>query len=90
MARYRERMTVAELRGEVNRLLALPDSGHVNADFRRGVAALLETFLHNTGNYRGFNYVKWNGPAGHARWVDDGRPEDKAPYLGDQTQREYY
>jgi len=36
------------------------------------------------GVYNGFNYADWiNG--GYQRWVQDGKPKNNTPYLGDQT-----
>lgn len=85
----RKTFDVAALLKESNRLLALPDNEHVNADWRRGVATSLEHVLLATGNYEGFNYLDWlNG--GYEKWVADGKPVDTRPYLGDESRRVYY
>ena len=58
----RKTMEVDKIRQRANELLALPNGGAfdgkadwINADFRMGVAALLEHILHESDNYRGFN-----------------------------------
>lgn len=58
----RKTIEVDKVRQRANELLALPNGGcfdgkaeWINADFRMGVAALLEHILHETDNYRGFN-----------------------------------
>ena len=88
MARSKKTLDVAALLAESNRLLALPDSEYVNAEWRKGVATVLDHVLHATGNYNGYNFLGWlNG--GYDRWVAEGRHESTTPYLGDETRRVY-
>jgi hypothetical protein len=56
---------------------------------RIALHSLLTTILHDTGNYRGFNYIDWRD-GGYDKWVQDGEPDDKARYLGDQTKTFFY
>lgn len=53
---------VARILKRVNFILAQPDNPYVNADFRRGVASLLESILMDTGNYEGFGYLQKYDP----------------------------
>ena len=88
----RKKMPVQEIIEEANRLLALQDNKTVNADFRRGVAALTEQILFASKNYAGFNYVAWTDEGGHEAWKAAGEPgfPEKERFLGDPTRRFYY
>ena len=80
-------LPVSVIRERANALLA--NDNHFSSDFRSGVAALLEGILTETGQYRGFNFLPWlNG--GYAQWEAAGKPEDRDPYIGDQTRRVYF
>ncbi len=91
MARPRKTVDVSVLLAEANRLMALPDNEHVNADFRKGVDAMINTVLHATGNYKGFEWIGW-ADSGYTQWVNDGRPQpvDAAKYIGDETRKRYF
>lgn len=89
MSKSRKTVDVEVIRNRVNVMLAAPDSSHCNAETRKGAAFILETVLHDTGNYAGFNYLDWMN-SGHDRWVADGKPADTTPYLGDQSRRYYF
>ena len=58
----RKTVQVADLKAHANHFLALEDrdmqdgSPCINAQWRQGVCALIEKVLHDTGNYKGFNY----------------------------------
>jgi hypothetical protein len=53
---------VNEYRTMVNEILA---KSTCSADMRQGMITMLEEILHQTGNYRGFNYLMQNQvPAG--------------------------
>jgi hypothetical protein len=54
----RKTFEVEELKKRVNHALANTESEVNNADYRRGLMGLLETVLHDTGNYRGFRYLE--------------------------------
>lgn len=57
---------------------------------RRGVIVLLETLLHETGNYRGFGYLTANEvPAGHVPGIIRGVTNAENTYP-DETRRHYY
>lgn len=89
--RARKTVTVEQVRELGNRLLAIEDNAHVNADFRKGVAAVLETILHETGNYAGFNFLDWLR-GGYEKWIEAGAPKfpEKAKFLGDESKRVYF
>ena len=53
------------------------------------LCALLETVLHQTGNYKGYNYLDWL-EGGCDRWVADGKPENNKKYLGPDHKRLYF
>ncbi len=90
MARSKKMTAVVDIVNEANRLMALPDSQYNDDGFRRGVAALVEHVLHQTGNYAGFQYADWHN-GGCRRWQEDGRPEgNKDAYLGNETRRIYF
>jgi hypothetical protein len=86
----RKTIAVENLVEWANGQLARKDSEFVNASFRKGIAALVEHFLMETGNYRGFNYVEWAKEGGYERWAADGKQDDTTPYLGDQTRIMFY
>lgn len=55
----RKTISVTNLVDVANRYLELPDApGIIGDQFRHGVAAMIEHVLHDTGNYRGFQYQK--------------------------------
>jgi hypothetical protein len=90
MARKRKTIEVSEVLAEANRLLALPDSKYTDEGFRRGVACMLEHFLHATGNYEGYNFLGWAVEGGCDRWRAAGEPKDNTPFIGDESRRVYY
>ena len=92
----RKTVDVAFVREKVNHLLKNAD---VSDDFRKGAASVLESILHHTGNYHGFNYLSWVDKEGRERsgceqWrhdeIAEGKELDNTPYLGNQTRREYF
>lgn len=89
MSKSKKTVPVAQILKRANEILAL-DNQHVNADFRRGVASLMEHILHQTGNYQGFNYVAWTDEGGCEQWRRDGMPVDNDKYLGDRTRIFFY
>jgi len=50
----RKTIEVETLKNRINHMLAMGEDG---PDFRSGLALLLESVLHETGNYRGFRYL---------------------------------
>ena len=91
MSAARKTAQISAILATANRLLAAPDGPYTGPEFRKGVAALLESTLHAANAYEGFNYLEWL-ETGHARWIADGEPHSAvmAEYLGDQTRRVYY
>lgn len=91
----RKTIDVDTVRDWVNTRLATPDSTlYMKAPgkdrdmtpeeaFRMGIASLLESILHNTGNYRGFGYQD-----GQITRYAEG-PGDR-PDITDETRRVYY
>lgn len=88
MARPLKTLQVDQIRKLANKRLALR-SAFATPDFRRGVAAFLETLLHESRQYAGFNFLDWL-EGGHDRWVADRKPLDRTPYIGDESRRVYY
>jgi len=86
MARKRKTVSVEALRAKINARLADETTGSAP---RMALASLLESVLMDSGNYRGFNYLGWlNG--GCSAWEAAGEPEDKTPFIGDETRRVYF
>lgn len=79
---------VVRIKEMVNKRLAYPTRNDT-PEVRIALASLLETILHETDNYHGYNYLDWlNG--GSDAWRKDGEPRDNTKYLGDQSKRVYY
>lgn len=63
----RKTIEVGKVVERANTFLAAPDSFSIEGldphSQRLGVAGLLESILHETGNYKGFNYLssEWDG-----------------------------
>jgi hypothetical protein len=89
MAIKRKTYEVEKLRAYVNKALA---NDHWTAEQKQAMAFLLESVLMDTGNYRGFNYLKWVDEGGYEAWLADGQPDfpEKDKYLGDKMRRRYY
>jgi len=85
MKRVRKTVRVEDLKDRINNEIR----HGVTVEARLTLATVLATILHETGNYKGFNYVEWI-EGGHSQWLLDGRPEDKSPYIGDESLVVYY
>jgi hypothetical protein len=85
----RKTIPVADVVEKANRLLANTNE-RLTPEFRKGVAAVVESVLFGTGTYAGYNYLGWAVEGGVEQWRRDGEPRDNTPYLGDQTRRFYY
>lgn len=81
----RKTVNVAEVLERANRMLETPDSTIRLEDYtpeqalRLGIAGLLETILHSSGNYHGYRY--------QPGVVDF---EADPPNVRDETRRNYY
>ena len=84
--RRRKTIQIEWIRTRVNEMLA---TSLCSPEERMAMASVLTMILHETGNYRGFNYIEWLQD-GHEQWKADGKPHDNTPYLGDQSRRVYY
>lgn len=87
MGRPRKTIKVQDLKERINRMIA---SATTTEDARNILALLATSVLMDTHNYRGFNYIAWVDEGGYERWVEDGKPDDNRPYLGDQTRVFFY
>ncbi len=90
--RKRQTVKVQEVKERVNAMIkAHAHNAPENDQFRMGMAAVLETILHESGQYKGFNYNEWL-EGGFTKWREDGEPgfPEKEKYLGDQTNRTYH
>ena len=56
---------------------------------RLAIQSFVTTLLAKAGAYRGFNYLYWL-EKGAREWIENGSPEDKTPFLGDQTRIKFY
>jgi hypothetical protein len=70
----RKTIEVEEIKRKINNLLERSDDTAPGADAKKTLCSLLEGILHDTGNYRGFNYVYWL-KRGNQEWVAAGKPE---------------
>lgn len=81
----RKTFDVATFHAQMNNRIAR----ELNEDRRQAFCYVLESVLHETGQYRGYQYLDWeNGGCG--RWHADGEPRDTRPYLGPEYLRRYY
>jgi len=86
MATKRKTVEVNTLKTQINALLACEGTGSAP---RMALARVLESVLMDTGNYRGYGYIKWmNG--GCDAWQAAGSPEDNSKFIGDESLRVYY
>ena len=87
--RKRQTVKVADVLAKVNHLLAhggsLPATDTVSGEpltteqaYRLGAASVLESILHDSGNYQGFGYLNTS------------RDDDDAVVIPDKTRRAYY
>ena len=79
------------LKDLVNEYIENPNTTHLE---RKALCTVIETVLHETGNYEGYNYNYWLD-VGFDEWLADGEPEkDKGKYLygetGDYLNRRYF
>ncbi len=70
MPRGRKTYRVQAIKEYCNMLLTMPANEHRTADFRKGVAAVLEHVLFRTDNYRGFNFHEWINEGGAERYKE--------------------
>lgn len=78
---------VEDLREFVNDKLESP---FVSQNAKAVYCQMIEEILMATKNYRGFNYTKWARLGGYEKWIEDGKPADNTPYLGQEYDRFYY
>lgn len=71
----RKTANVDSVRNRVNILLANPN---VSDEYRLGAAAILESILHDTGNYKGYSYIGIEFP------------KDEDPIIPNLTMRVYF
>jgi hypothetical protein len=88
MTRKRSTIDVSLVLERANAALA---GEYGDAGYRAGIASLLETILHATGNYHGYGCLGWlNG--GCDAWRAAGEPgfPEKEKFVGDDSRRVYY
>ena len=93
----RKTFEVKALKEFCNKMLSRPENDFAKTTtqewkdgYRYGIATALEHVLHETHNYRGFNYVEWAEENGFEKWQAAGKPVDNTPYLGNQHRKVYY
>lgn len=77
---------VSDVKDLFNKQLANQDTSE---ECRKVLCVMIESILMTTKTYDGFQYVDWEN-GGKYQWVNDGKPEDKAKYLGPEHKRRYY
>lgn len=87
MARKRSTIKVAALVERVNRMLETAKTD----ERRQALCVLIESVLHETGGYAGFNYVDWM-KGGSDAWRAAGMPEGEAKkrFFGPEYKRCYH
>lgn len=86
MAKRRKTYPIKKLIAKANMAL---ESSKLTPEQRYTLFYFVADILHETGNYRGFNYIDWY-EGGIDQWKADGKPKDTEPYLGDQSKRFFY
>lgn len=83
--RKRKTVAVTEAVAVANRMLA-----NSTGTGRQGIIVLIETLLHESGNYRGFRYLEAHEvPAGQLPGIIPGETNAENQYP-DDTRRAYY
>ena len=84
----RKTITVQAIRNTANAQLA---RNFWTQDAKRAICMMLESVLHETGNYRGYNNTLWLD-GGCGAWQEAGKPEGwiKAAFIGPEYDRQYY
>jgi hypothetical protein len=62
---------------------------HPGKPFLSELAWDISAVLHHTNNYHGFTYLHWM-LKGMGEWIKAGKPENTAPYLGDEDLKVFY
>ena len=59
MAKKRKTIDVLEMKNLANEILSVKNVGseYSSYEYKLGVITMIETILHNTGNYRGFMFI---------------------------------
>lgn len=82
----RKTFEVKKFKEQINKQL---ENKNLSQDQKKTLCYVLERVLMDTGNYKGYNSLKWiNG--GFEQWMKDGKPEDNSPYLGNEYDRRYF
>lgn len=91
MKTRQKRIDVEAVRAIANKLLAIPDNGHVNNDFRKGVIAVIEQVLFDSKSYHGYSHNYWS-EIGYNLWIDAGKPDfpQKDAFIGNDLNRCYF
>jgi hypothetical protein len=91
--RAKKTIEINYLKDKINALLALP---HLSQDEKRAYCFILADALMQTGNYNGYNNIKWIKGDGWKLWKADGQPdytnneENRAKYFGPEFDRFYF
>ena len=80
----RKNISVEDLKAEVNRRLAIPS---LLPEQRAVLASLLESVLHDTGNYAGYQDVYWIREGGYEAWKASGLEDTIENY---QTKKTFF
>jgi len=78
--RARKTWPIEDLKKRANRYMRNPQLSREEKDIIQG---FISDILYHAGQYKGFGYIEWSKDGGCQRWMDDGRPADKTPYLGE-------
>jgi hypothetical protein len=83
----RKNFSVEAFKIRINSRLA---DDRLSQETKRELSYTIDTLLMETGNYHGFNYIKWAKNGGFEQWLADGKPVDNKKYLGNEYDRFYY
>ena len=78
MAKKRKTFEIEKLKEYANTQLARTDDT-ATADFKSGVAVMLQRVLFDTNNYNGYQHLYWD-KQGYQEWVAAGEPDFPEKY----------
>ena len=81
----RKTLLIEDLKYEINRILSLPN---ICDDEKKGLCFLLESFLHKTGNYKGYTYNEIFTP-GCREWKLKNPDKNYMDYVKHEYDRSY-
>ena len=90
MKRGKKTIDVERVKVLINTILEQPSTKVTDIE-KRQLCTVLETILHETGNYHGYNNLDWIRFGGFEKWKEEnGNIAETAKYTGREYTRIYY